>query len=667
MTKHWGTLAGAGLVGLVFVGAGCSFDDAGFGAKVECVDNADCGEGRVCTADGRCAAYILRPDAGNNTDDDTGHTDPICDGEPNACGGCTTLNAAVGDECGSTCGSGQWKCAGTDALTCDSSSSELNACGACAPLVGAPGDSCGHCGTLACDADGQLECVGDQLPNGCGGCGTLAGDPQSSCGPCLDGVWICNADGSAVVCRDATEDNGCGGCTPFDNRVGAVCDSGCGSGVWECSGADALLCASDDPDLNVCGGCDVLTQQPGDACEGCGTYQCTTSGNLKCVAGVTNVCGGCSVLEGSVGDPCGDCGGRLACAANGTAFECAGEGTLNGCGGCAALAEAPGTACGQCGGGSWVCQGHDAVECVGATTPNSCGGCEVLVAAPGSSCGECGDGVYQCNDAGTVDCVGAVTNACGGCGTLVDSPGSSCGECGATWTCQDGALVCSAGEEINACGGCGALPGTPGQACSCRGAGEAVWTCVGTTLSCLDGNDAPWTAKRLPDVDEDDSIYLTGWIDGPTDADWYLTHVTDKVKVGDYMEPTVHLHRFNDTGEGISYQICEFFQYDRDADIAPYSCGHSDDCVYYDASEDLLQPSNCRRDNAFDSDTDMYGCCETDYGVDSYQSVDYPGWITQIKGVDGVGDQSGWLYILITSVANEMPDHCDDYESLTAF
>lgn len=121
--------------------------------------------------------------------------------EPNACGGCGTLQGSPGGACG-TCGSGEWVCDSPERVVCsgDGGDDALNGCGGCAPLDGVPEDPCGPCqqGRWNCDAPDRISCRGDSF-NACGGCSPLEKEPGVSCGPCANGIVRCQGE-EAVSC-----------------------------------------------------------------------------------------------------------------------------------------------------------------------------------------------------------------------------------------------------------------------------------------------------------------------------------------------------------------------------------------------------------------------------------------------------------------------------------
>ena len=112
--------------------------------------------------------------------------------EPNACGGCEPLDREPGVVCG-PCGLDAVVCDGTDATTCDGSTT-VNACDGCGALANEPGAVCGPCDldVYACDGTETTVCDGSTTGNACGGCGTLTDEPGAACGPCDLDSYVCD-------------------------------------------------------------------------------------------------------------------------------------------------------------------------------------------------------------------------------------------------------------------------------------------------------------------------------------------------------------------------------------------------------------------------------------------------------------------------------------------
>jgi hypothetical protein len=104
------------------------------------------------------------------------------------------------------CADGYVDCDSDSANGCERVETELNSCGGCAVLEGAPTDACGTCdtGSLTCQTDGSIRCVGDAgagVANACGGCGPLDAFPGQACGFCDVGRWACESE-DAVECLE---------------------------------------------------------------------------------------------------------------------------------------------------------------------------------------------------------------------------------------------------------------------------------------------------------------------------------------------------------------------------------------------------------------------------------------------------------------------------------
>ena len=187
-----------------------------------------------------------------------------CNGAPrNLCGGCATLAAVAGEECGAECGQGTWVCAGRNSLQCESDQ-DVNRCGGCDPLPTDPGSPCGPCDLdeFQCDGTDAVGCSGRTIVNECGGCDELPNGVDDPCGPCDLDRYACQAP-ERVACDGTTFGNACFGCEPLGGEPGDSCGE---CGVLECDGVEDLQCA--DQGFNGCGGCAPLGGVPGEAC-GC--------------------------------------------------------------------------------------------------------------------------------------------------------------------------------------------------------------------------------------------------------------------------------------------------------------------------------------------------------------------------------------------------------------
>jgi hypothetical protein len=171
-----------------------------------------------------------------------------CAGEPNACGGCTTLPETIGEACGG-CDELGWACDGTDAVVCDGFDPDATRW-----FPDADGDGYGDeddDGTLTCEAppDGSVENDDD----------------------CDDGNDTVNPDGTEV-CNGLDDD--CDGAV--DEGPSEFCDDVCCSFELACDGAGCVpkcdgteICGAD---LDTC--CAVgeicfaeTCVVPGDTCE----------------------------------------------------------------------------------------------------------------------------------------------------------------------------------------------------------------------------------------------------------------------------------------------------------------------------------------------------------------------------------------------------------------
>lgn len=325
----------------------------------------------------------------------------------------------------------------------------------------APGDPCDCGGTLLCDGQDALACVGG-APNACGGCSEAPGRIGEACGVCGRGEWRCN-DAGDFICGGAggATPNSCGGCEILDAAEGSVCADIDGAAINRCVGYNSVNCVR--PGRNDCNGTDALPANPGDPCGTCGggAWVCDGADALVCEGedvGV-NACGGCEPLVDVPGEPCGSCGGSWECA--GTRLVCTGE-RRNACGTCGALDGDPGAACDMPAGGEgvYLCTAIG-VRCGDGST-NACGGTSDLDLPPGEPCGPCGAGVVACAGPDAVTCLGAgVLNPCGGCGPLLGMPGASCAF-DHEWRCEgDDAVVC---EPVRRRVVLGSVPVTDGLA-----------------------------------------------------------------------------------------------------------------------------------------------------------------------------------------------------------
>lgn len=218
---------------------GCTFDSSALDSKNTCRDDVDCHIG-VCV-DGTCLEADTGPDSAVDVVSDTGADAPVdlsngaCD-EPNACGGCTSLDAEPGDPCPDECGT--LRC-GPEAESLVCLARPENPCGGCAELGARVGDNCGECGRLICDGEDALSCD-DSGTNACGGCTPLDGTLGERCGAC-DGDWMC--DGPDTLACVGGEPGACGSCDGDPSVAeGDVCEcEGDFAARWACVGLD-LVC-----------------------------------------------------------------------------------------------------------------------------------------------------------------------------------------------------------------------------------------------------------------------------------------------------------------------------------------------------------------------------------------------------------------------------------------
>ncbi|TVR00067.1 MAG: hypothetical protein EA398_11690 [Deltaproteobacteria bacterium] len=539
----------------------------------------DGGEGRwVCGS--REALDCLGPDA-------------------NACGGTDQLRfegqpALPGDGCDAPCGPGILVCSDTTpgALECVATDDALppNACGGCGSLPARAGDECGLCGggTWTCDGEGSLRCATPTAPDACGGCTDSTDRPGQPCE--VDGIWLCA--GSNLTCGTVVrpEDrNACGGAETLSTRPGEACGT-CGDGLQVCVSPNEVQCLGGET-LNACGGCGPLRgaeRQPCGEC-GSGALACNADNTaLECEgdlgAAARNACGRCAELPVDLGDACGTCL-EWACGPTG-GVRCELNAGLPGCGfatcadlGCAAqnracipsdgsrdascdvclkgfverggacvvddggssdppVTSAPCLSDGDCDTGQ-VCDDGQCVPAAGPTTgppssapptgldceeptPDPCGGVCVNTQTDSAHCGGCGNDCGDFLGCFEGECeLCSVPNACNGCGILDGLPGATCGECG-EWVCDGREAVVCDDAGFNACGACGILDGTPGTSCGpcddgelvCSGDGSAL-TCAGASPSCA------WTAlssgaRHACAISEAGALYCWGGFDAFT-------------------------------------------------------------------------------------------------------------------------------------------------------
>lgn len=331
---------------------------------------------------------------------DTGQTRPCYTGPEH------TANRGLCRDGVEQCVGGRWsgECVGEvlpSAEYCDSVDNDCdgevdegttNACGGCSTLEAQPGAECGECAVWACDSGEAVSCVPPEP--------ALGSECETDDG-CL-GTLRCERDGS-VQCRGPRR-NECGACGgPSLPQAGEACvaDNGC-LGVYSCSVfGDSLYCDAPPPNnCGVCGRPDVpdiggACQVAGNTC--IGQKVCNSDGtDFECAVGQINACNACGpVLSGEPGDACGQpgpCAGQLACSTTGDALICTNDvlGTdCTGANGC---------------GGYMVCNASgDGVECR-APEKNACGACGAGPSEQelGQTCTTIAGcpGVTECNDSG---------------------------------------------------------------------------------------------------------------------------------------------------------------------------------------------------------------------------------------------------------------------------
>jgi len=277
--------------------------EPGTGALCDiCEADGDCLDGHVCAAlqfarycVSPCSASAPCPD-GYRCNPVTGHDGNFCAPTDQICGDCEDLDGdgfAVGRDCGPVdcddtdpevypgaperCDGRDTSCSGavddgfdlnTDVDHCGACGTSCRASGVAARCVG------GECQAEAC-AEGFVDCDGVpgngcETPvaelNACGGCARdVDADEGAPCGTCDTGRWVCTASDTLVCEGDAGLDvlNSCGGCTPFEDRLGAPCGH-CNLGSIRCDGEEATRCVEPDTEgWNVCG---ASCCSPGTAC-----------------------------------------------------------------------------------------------------------------------------------------------------------------------------------------------------------------------------------------------------------------------------------------------------------------------------------------------------------------------------------------------------------------
>lgn len=195
----------------------------------------------------------------------------------NACGGCTVLPHAVGEDCGDC---GAYACGGPDALECVSKPGPVDDpdCRCLSGLIVARDTDGDGAGTRLCEQSPGTDCNdgdGSVITNECGGCADLSAAVGDACNDC--GAYVCYNNGTVGPGSNGTlrcqAQTGAAGqqCLP-DGKTRQTCIN---EGVWD----TGTTCA------NVCyhGACEVCTP---------GTFYCAPySGSAilyKCLENVSS-------------------------------------------------------------------------------------------------------------------------------------------------------------------------------------------------------------------------------------------------------------------------------------------------------------------------------------------------------------------------------------------
>jgi len=153
---------------------------------------------------------------------------------------------------------------------------------------------------------------------------------------------------------------------------------------------------------------------------------------------------------------------------------------------------------------------------------------------------------------------------------------------------------------------------------------------------------------------------ITDW---PYDWDTVQVNVTQDLESTDAnlsIDPTLSVTAASPTGAVLSFEVCVFYVYrnsataEIDAEIGPYTCGHHDQCVWFDSSSgNLMRGANACNANVegFDDQDDAYGCCENAAIAGT--------WTASMSGVDDPGvSNTGIGFGLIVDYSGQM---CSPY------
>lgn len=359
------------------------------GACVQCIEDQQCGEGKVCNTEGKCEVGCNEHSCplGKACKPGTGCVDCLTDSQ------CGAGKVCKQNTCVPGCSRTNPNCPNTmacdvDAGSCVGCVTNTNCLPPGPPVCDPTTHTCVECTTGTDCRDPQhpvcnpstntcVECTGDtECPAG-KVCQTNVCVPGCNANhPCPMGS-VCNGQGQCVQCVD---DNHCSGTTPRCDQTTHTCVP-CLPG----SGDNCPMGQYCRPDKVCERGCKTGADCPGGVClpdHSC--QQCTD--DKQCAAG--SVCqNGTCVAACSANNPCGT--GRDCC--NGHCEDTKND--AKNCGTC-------GLACGANGS---CCNGN----CRKLDTANDCGACGVTCSTTQGCCGA------QCIALNTLQNCGACGNACG--------------------------------------------------------------------------------------------------------------------------------------------------------------------------------------------------------------------------------------------------------------